>query len=106
MIDPDKLADQARGYERVPSFDALPLSGPGRWTVLEPATTLFLYTDDKNILFVKNRAPGVHPQQWWWGNQVSHAHDAGESATEAFDRLSVGREVVVGDLSELAIEIA
>ncbi|MFT4125556.1 MAG: hypothetical protein QM662_04925 [Gordonia sp. (in: high G+C Gram-positive bacteria)] len=104
MIHKDKLIDQARGYAPVPSFDALPLTGPGRWALVDPST-LVLYTDDNNILFVKNtvRTPGeTHPHLGWWATQVVHAHDAGESATEAFDRLTEGYDVVVGDLAEIA----
>lgn len=53
MISEDKLNSQAETYAWVDGYDALPLSGPGRWTTYPDGTTV--YTDDKNMLFVKNK---------------------------------------------------
>ncbi|MFT4126764.1 MAG: hypothetical protein QM662_11100 [Gordonia sp. (in: high G+C Gram-positive bacteria)] len=103
MIHEEKLIDQARGYAPLPCFDAFPMEGPGRWAKV--ADNLVIYTNDKTVLCHQDTTPGawgLSPYTGWWSTQISHAHDAGMSATEAFDRLTADYDVVVGDLAEIA----
>lgn len=95
----DRVAIEGLGIRPVPSFTALPLEGPGRWAEIEHGLTL--YTDDDNILFAKVD----YSKRNGFGELIQalrDAYKAGETATQAFDRLRGEAPVVTGDLSELA----
>lgn len=99
MIDEEKLQDQAQ-YEWVDEgYEALPLSGPGRWMTYPDGTTI--YTDDDTILFVKNdrETPIGTVEAVLAIDKLWHA---GKTPTEAFEALRANVPVVSGDLSEIA----
>lgn len=91
----DKMLDQARCYKPVPCFQALPLSGPGRWSEIPGG---LLYTNDDNILFLQGNGTNAASDVF---QAISKAYDAGESATDAFDRFRGEAPAVSGDLSGL-----
>ena len=93
----DKYRAESACYELIPNFDARPLAGPGRWALLHNNETI-LFTNDDNILY----AEGDGDEAYWLGREIDSAFDAGETATQAFDRLRDGASVTSGDLSELA----
>lgn len=92
----DKYADQAQGYKAVDDFDALPLSGPGRWAEIPGGT---LYTNDANVLFLRGDGSVTASAVF---QRLDQAYKAGATAAEAFDSLKGEAAVVTGDLSELA----
>lgn len=95
MTNPGKNVDQAQAYRGLPAFAAGPLAGQGRWAHVDD--NLVLYTDDHNILFVR----GTSPDLGEWAVEIVAAHDVGETATEAFDRLRGDASAVSGDLANL-----
>ncbi|MGV9945283.1 hypothetical protein [Rhodococcus aetherivorans] len=99
MISEDKLNSQAETYEWVDGYDALPLSGPGRWTTHPDGTTI--YTDDNTKLFVKNKQ-GTTIGLVEAVISIRKLFAAGKTPTEAFEQLRSGSSVTTGDLSELA----
>lgn len=97
----DKIADQAKGIQPLDDFEALPLSGPGRWAY--PYKGVTLYTNDGNVLFAESDGtPAADGAQSLLLQALDKAFRSGESATEAFERLRNGAPVTAGDLSELA----
>lgn len=98
MISDDKMAEQAKGYSLVPSFEARPLEGPGRWAVLSDNSVL--YTDDENILFARNKESTPLLSQTIVA--IDQLYTKGLTATAAFDKLRGSLPAVSGDLSEIA----
>lgn len=96
----DKILDQARGIQALADFEALPRSGPGRWAV--PYQGVTLYTNDANILFpLSDDSPEADGARSLLIHALDKAFKAGETATEAFERLRNDATVTTGDLSEL-----
>lgn len=98
----DKMDSQAESAVWVDEgYDALPLSGPGRWMTFPDGT--IVYTDDANKLFAKNDEAYTRGM-----SQAIQAIDklwkAGKTATEAFETLrgNIPVPVASGDLSEIA----
>ena len=99
MINQDKLDSQAETAVWVDGYDALPLSGPGRWMTHPDGTTI--YTDDNTKLFVKNEQ-GTTTCLVQAVLAINKLHGQGKTPTEAFEQLRNGAPVTEGDLSELA----
>ncbi len=93
----DKYRAESACYELIPNFAARPLSGAGRWALLHNNKTV-LFTNDSNILSTQ----GDGDEAYWLGIDIDSAYAAGQTATQAFDRLRAGAAVITGDLSELA----
>lgn len=99
VINQDKLDSQAETAVWVDGYDALPLSGPGRWITYPDGTTI--YTDDNTKLFVRNKqstTAGLVEAVV----AIRKLYKAGKTATEAFEQIRNGTPVATGDLSELA----
>ncbi|MEU2004535.1 hypothetical protein ACH47B_26390 [Rhodococcus sp. NPDC019627] len=102
MINEDKLISQADTAVWVDGgYEAVPLSGPGRWMTFPDGT--IIYTDDDTKLFAKN------DESFTYGLMeailaIEKLWAAGKTATEAFETLrgNVPVPVVSGDLSEIA----
>lgn len=92
----EKYRSQSACNEMISNFDARPLAGAGRWALLHNNETT-LFTNDDNIPC----AEGDGDEAYWLGIEIDTAFDAGETATQAFDRLRAGATVISGDLSEL-----
>ena len=99
MINQDKLDNQAETAVWVDGYDALPLSGPGRWIAYPDGTTI--YTDDNTKLFVKNKQ-GTTAGLVEAVIAIRKLYKAGNTAAEAFEKLRNRVPVTTGDLSELA----
>lgn len=97
MTQQEKYLAEASACEKVPNFAARPLSGAGRWVLLHNNETV-LFTNDSNILY----AEGDGDEAYYLMIEIDSAYAAGQTATEAFDRLRAGAAVINGDLSVLA----
>lgn len=93
----DKNVDQAQGIVPIDDYEALPLSGPGRWAHPHPGMTL--YTNDANVLFLQDDTDSVQASIIF--QAMRKLFESGKSATEAFDILRLDAPVTTGDLSEL-----
>ena len=98
MINQDKLDSQAATAVWVDGYDALPLSGPGRWITYPDGTTI--YTDDSTKLFAKNEQ-GTTAGLVEAVIAIRKLYKAGNTAAEAFEELRNGASVTTGDLSDL-----
>ncbi|QGH78699.1 hypothetical protein SEA_MIKO_4 [Mycobacterium phage Miko] len=96
----DKAVDQAQAIRPVEDYDALPLTGPGRWARIHGGMTL--YTNDDNVLFAQGDLSTLEASTLFQAMDKLHA--AGKTASEAFDILRLEADAVSGDLSELAQE--
>ncbi|ASR86456.1 hypothetical protein SEA_CHANGELING_3 [Mycobacterium phage Changeling] len=94
----DKNVDQAQAIVAADDYDALPLTGPGRWAHVPGGLTL--YTNDQNVLFARGDMSSFEASVLFQAMDKLHA--AGKTATEAFDILRLESDAVAGDLSELA----
>ncbi|HMS77213.1 hypothetical protein [Gordonia sp. (in: high G+C Gram-positive bacteria)] len=98
MISEDKLRDQALGYTVIPGYDSWPYEGPGRWAVIDPELDLTVWTNDKTavaviaVLSCNEMRPLL--------DRRDELYAAGKSATEAFDILTEGLDIVTGDLAK------
>ena len=96
----DKISSQAVGIEAMHDFEALPCSGPGRWT--HPHEGVTLYTNDDRVLFpLSDGTASADGARSLLFHALDKAFKAGETATQAFERLRNGAPVTTGDLSEL-----
>jgi len=89
-----KYRAESSAYEQTDSFDATPMAGPGRWSVIGGTV---LYTNDSNVLF----ADGETDLATHFYKEMDAAFTAGKTATETFDLLRGNADVVSGDLSEI-----
>ncbi|EKF22990.1 hypothetical protein C731_2993 [Mycolicibacterium hassiacum DSM 44199] len=94
----EKAVNQAQAIRPVEGYDALPLSGPGRWAHIHGGMTL--YTNDDNVLFVQGGRGTLERSTLF--QAMNKLRRAGKTATEAFDILRLEADAISGDLSELA----
>lgn len=90
----NKYEAESNAYEQIACFDAAPMAGAGRWSVIGGTV---LYTNDSNILF----ADGDTDLATHFYKEMDAAFAAGKTATETFDRLRGNAAAVSGDLSEI-----
>ncbi|MFF0541738.1 hypothetical protein ACFYTF_02770 [Nocardia thailandica] len=96
----DKVASQATGIVAMDDFKALPRTGPGRWA--QPYEGVTLYTNDDKVLFpLSDGTPAADGARSLLIHALDKAYKAGETSTQAFERLCNGAPVTTGDLSEL-----
>ena len=98
MTNVEKNLSQAQAIVPIANFRGRPLAGPGRWA--QVAHGLTFYTNDADVLFVRGQVSSVAASILI--QEINQAFKAGETASEAFDRLRQGAPVVSGDLSDFA----